>query len=150
MSFAACLLALTLTIYTEAGGEGDKGMELVADVIATRVTDERYPDTACKVVLQKSQFDWTKRLKHKDFNGLLTMQKKVFKTRPQTSQEKAAYAQAMFLASKVMKPGYKPKYHYTHFYSGTDRPYWAKGKKAFKYRNHYFLKLHKPKGKSNE
>ena len=144
MSFASCLLALTLTIYTEAGGEGNRGMEMVADVVATRAVEKHYPDTVCKVVLQKGQFDWTKRLKSKDFNGLLTKQKRILKSRPQTEREREAYAQAMFLASKVMKPGYKPKYRYTHFYSGTDKPYWAKGKKAFKHRNHYFVKLNKP------
>ncbi len=140
MSFLVCWLALTLNIYTEAGGEGTKGMEIVADTVITRVHNEKYPNDVCKVVLQSNQFNWTKRLKSKDFNGLIRYQEKLFAERKFGDKERHAYFQAAQIAYKVMKPGYIPKYKFVHFYSGSDKPYWAKGKRAYKYGNHYFLR----------
>lgn len=140
MSFVMCWLALTLNLYTEAGGEGKVGMELVADTVITRVQHEKYPNDICKVVLQPNQFNWTKRLKKKDFNGLIAYQEKLFKQRSFNDKERAAYMQAAWIAYKSMKPGYQPTYRYIHFYSGSDRPYWAKGKKVVRHGNHYFIR----------
>ena len=140
MSFIVCWLALTLNIYTEAGGEGKGGMERVADTVMTRVHNDKYPDNVCKVVMQPNQFSWTKRLKSKDYKGLMHYQKHVLNVRKFSDKERLAYMQAASIAYKALQPGYKPKYRFIHFYSGKDRPKWAKGKKAVKYRKHYFLR----------
>ena len=51
---------LAKNIYHEARGEGTKGMELVGNVTLNRVESDRYPDTICAVVYQRSQFSWTR------------------------------------------------------------------------------------------
>ena len=50
------------TILGEARGEGKAGMYAVACVIKRRIELKSYPNTATKVCLERSQFDyWTKR-----------------------------------------------------------------------------------------
>jgi len=44
-------------IYHEARGEGIEGMSAVASVIMNRVKDRRWPNSVCKVVYQKGQFE---------------------------------------------------------------------------------------------
>lgn len=52
------LLCLTMAIYHEARGEPILGQMAVAEVIINRVKDKRWPSTVCKVVKQKSQFEF--------------------------------------------------------------------------------------------
>ena len=138
MSWLLCWLALTLNIYTEAGGEGYKGMQMVADTVVTRVHHEKYPNDVSKVVLQKNQFSWTNRLKSKNLSGLVHYQSTLVKSRGFGDKERLAYLDAMKIAYKALQPNYKPKYRFIHFYSGTDKPKWAKGKRVVRYKNHYF------------
>lgn len=140
MSWVVCWLALSINIYTEAGGEDRRGMEMVSDTVITRVQNEKYPDTVCDVVFQPNQFNWTKHLKTKDFNGLIAYQQSLFNKRKFNDKERLAFMKASAVAFKSMKPDYKPKYKYLHFYSGTDKPKWAKGKKAVRHGNHYFIR----------
>ncbi|NKB99594.1 MAG: hypothetical protein GKR90_14010 [Pseudomonadales bacterium] len=54
---------LALAIYWEARGEGAAGMYAVGSVVVNRVSDERFPDTVCRVVKQGGesppcQFSW--------------------------------------------------------------------------------------------
>lgn len=140
MSWFMCWLALTLNIYTEAGGEGHKGMLMVADTVITRTLHKDYPDDAYHVVLQKKQFSWTKRLKSRNQKGLLAYQKHLLASKKlENSKELAAFLDAGQIAYMALRPNYKPRYKYTHFYSGTDKPKWANNKRAVKYKNHYFL-----------
>lgn len=44
------------TIYAEARGEGIAGMVAIAKVILNRFNHPAFPDTICKVVLQRKQF----------------------------------------------------------------------------------------------
>jgi len=50
---------LKLNIYHEARGEGTKGMLAVMQVTKARVLSKKFPNTICKVVYQKNQFEWT-------------------------------------------------------------------------------------------
>lgn len=50
---------LKLNLYHEARGEGDKGMIEVMKVTKARVLSRKFPNTICKVVYQKNQFEWT-------------------------------------------------------------------------------------------
>jgi len=56
------LRCLQQNIYYEARGEGEKGMQAVAEVTINRAKDPRYPKTVCGVVTQKAkgvcQFSW--------------------------------------------------------------------------------------------
>lgn len=141
MSWFMCWLALTLNIYTEAGGEGEQGMRMIADVAVTRTTHKDYPDNISKVILQPGQFSWTYNLKSRSEKGLVAYNKRLLKSKRMTNpKEREAYAIAMKVAYRALQPGYKPKYRYTHFYSGTDKPKWAKNKRAVRYGNHYFIK----------
>lgn len=57
----ADLEILARTIWGEARGEGQLGMEAVAAVIVNRVFDPRWPDTIAEVCLQPKQFScWNK------------------------------------------------------------------------------------------
>lgn len=67
--FAGCdynsqLQALALNIYHEARGEGEKGMQMVGEVVLNRVDHPKYPNTICKVVYQPGQFSWVKQIKN--------------------------------------------------------------------------------------
>jgi spore germination cell wall hydrolase CwlJ-like protein len=57
------ITCLARSIYWEARGEGDAGMEAIANVIMNRVGHEGFPDTICGVVKQgheqgACQFSW--------------------------------------------------------------------------------------------
>jgi len=49
-------LCVTTTIYGEAAGESYLGKWAVGQVIANRMADPRWPETACAVVQQRRQF----------------------------------------------------------------------------------------------
>lgn len=53
------LNCVAYTVMYESGNQPIKTQLAVADTIYTRVTDSRFPDSPCKVVLQKNQFHWT-------------------------------------------------------------------------------------------
>lgn len=140
MSWFMCWLALTLNIYTEAGGEGHHGMQMVADTVITRTTHKDYPNDAYHVVLQNKQFSWTSRIRSKTPKGLVAYQKKLLKSKRMSNpDERESFVDAGKIAYRALQPNYKPRYKYTHFYSGTDKPKWAKSKRAVKYKNHYFM-----------
>lgn len=140
MSWFFMWLAMTVNIYTEAGGEGEKGMELIADVVVARAQHKSFPNDITKVILQPGQFSWTTRLKSKNQAGLEAYNRRLMKSRRMNSpKEVEAYATAMKVAYRAIQPGYKPKHKYIYFFSGTDKPKWAKNKRAIKHGNHYFI-----------
>jgi len=49
---------LSRNIYFEAGNQSSIGKLAVGLVVMNRVASERYPNTICEVVNQKSQFSW--------------------------------------------------------------------------------------------
>ena len=54
------LECLAKNIYFEARGEPVEGQFAIAYVTLNRVDDERWPDSICDVVYQRSQFSWTR------------------------------------------------------------------------------------------
>lgn len=59
------LECLALNIYHEARNQSRNGKLLVGHVTLNRVESDRYPNSICKVVYQKSQFSWTHLIKDK-------------------------------------------------------------------------------------
>ena len=58
-SFNSWLTCIASAIYWEARGEPQRGRIAVGKVVMNRVLDSRWPDDACRVVLQPYQFTWT-------------------------------------------------------------------------------------------
>lgn len=50
------LVCMTKVLYHEGRGEGDKGLQLIAQTIINRTKDERFPDNVCSVVKQQGAF----------------------------------------------------------------------------------------------
>jgi len=55
------VFCLAKNIFHEAGIESDMGKYAVAQVTLNRVKSDKYPNTICKVVLQRYQFSWANR-----------------------------------------------------------------------------------------
>lgn len=55
--YAKEIACLAKAIYHEAKGESTLGMIAVGHVILNRTKSDVYPDTVCKVVYQRGQFD---------------------------------------------------------------------------------------------
>lgn len=54
----------TDNLYYEARGESMIGIVLVGETVINRMEDERWPNTACKVINQKGQFSWAGQYKY--------------------------------------------------------------------------------------
>ena len=114
---AACLIL-------EAGGEGERGMELVREVICTRASERRMNEA--RVCLQRLQFSC--------FNGIDW----------HTAVEKAAKHPRWNLAVKLA--GSKPLTDHTkranHYCTVNISPSWAKGRTpVLVHRNHKFYRI---------
>ena len=57
--FAEALVCIALNVYHEARDQPFIGQVAVAQVVMNRVYDDRYPNTACKVVKQGPTYSWT-------------------------------------------------------------------------------------------
>lgn len=131
MTFAEAVLAMTLNLFFEARGEGERGMQAVADVTITRVEDKRYPNNIQDVVLQRRQFSWTHtKLKPSERNlqGLMSMQRHILHSGKFKSKDIEAYRRAEKVARKTLQAGYKPRIKFTHFHNTKVNPSWAKYK----------------------
>ena len=60
------LACLATAIYFEARGEPMVGQVAVAQVVMSRVADQRYPDTVCEVVKQGYYYSWNAELPIRD------------------------------------------------------------------------------------
>ena len=76
---------LAKNIYFESRGEPEAGQFMVGFVTLNRMRDERWPDTICKVVYQRNQFEWTR-------NGLSN-----------TPRKGELYNKAIYIASIVLQ-----------------------------------------------
>ncbi|MGL5581838.1 MAG: cell wall hydrolase [Cetobacterium sp.] len=139
--FEMLLLVLTLNLYMEAGGEGERGMEAVADVVVTRVMSDHYPDDAFEVVMQKAQFSWVREQKVKDFDDLMALQQRVLNKASRNPKSLEAYRRAEKIARKTLQTGYKPSKYYTHFHNMSVMPKWAKGRYGRPIGNHVFYRI---------
>jgi spore germination cell wall hydrolase CwlJ-like protein len=110
------------TILGEARGEGEHGMKLVADVIHSRVKSKAYPNSPGDVVRQPFQF----------YGSAYRC--------PNWETKEAQYAKKL---AKELVSGKDPlpNTEYTHFWSGTKLPNWAKGSIPFQFRNHKFIHI---------
>jgi len=54
------LSCIAMAVYFEARGESTMGQRAVAEVIMNRVSDHRWPSSACEVVKQTRQFSFYK------------------------------------------------------------------------------------------
>jgi len=54
------LSCIAMAVYFEARGESTVGQRAVAEVIMNRVSDPRWPSSACEVVKQSRQFSFYK------------------------------------------------------------------------------------------
>lgn len=69
MISSAIGLCLAIAIYAESRGESDQGKIAVANVIVNRA--EHSNKNICKVINQKGQFTWNKRIRVKDHQSFL-------------------------------------------------------------------------------
>ncbi len=53
------LMCMAVAVYFEARGEPLEGQYAVAQVVANRVEDRRYPDNVCDVVFEPRAFSFT-------------------------------------------------------------------------------------------
>jgi len=70
------LMCLAVVIFFEARGETIDGQYAVAEVVMNRVTDQRYPDTVCDVVFEKSAFTGAKKSGLPKTNNKITVEAK--------------------------------------------------------------------------
>ena len=142
MEHSMALLALVLSIYQEARGESIAGMQVVADTVYTRVHDPRWASNYTEVVLEAKQFTWVTKHNIKEHGDLIDLQARILQSKHFTKKDRLAYRQATQIATRVLSQGYKPKYRFTHFYSGK-APIWAKHRSKVKIGNHTFIHIKK-------
>lgn len=140
MKFIFVWLALSLNTYMEAGNQGDKGMQMVADVVINRVNDDRFPNDVMSVLLQKNQFSWSSVLSQRNEKGFLEYYKKLDRTRLNNYGERANFEKAVKISFCALMPWHKTQHNYHFFYSGKKKPYWARNKQVFQHKGHYFVK----------
>ena len=105
------LLCLATAIFFEARNEPIEGQYFVAEVVINRVKDERYPDTVCGVVFQKSQFSFTSDSASDDMTDYNTF------------FDAAMQAQAKGIAEVVLKRG-ETSITSTHYHTVDVDPFW--------------------------
>jgi spore germination cell wall hydrolase CwlJ-like protein len=102
------LMCLAVAVYFEARGEPIDGQMAVAEVVMNRVEDERYPDTVCAVVYDRSSFSFTQDSKPDRL--------------PKKSTE--AKRRAMQVASNVLH-GSRVGITSTHYHTVSVDPFWS-------------------------
>ena len=74
-------ICLATAIYHEANTESLQGKEAVANVILNRVKSNKYPNSVCSVISQKSQFSWYRKVKHNYTNETLNIARRMLHNR---------------------------------------------------------------------
>lgn len=92
---------LSETVWREARGETWDGKVAVAKVVLNRTKTSPYPNTVCGVVLQRGQFQWTKKWKQ-DQHDL----------------------HSILVANYVLDHNPLPHFKSTHFHNHTVKPRW--------------------------
>jgi spore germination cell wall hydrolase CwlJ-like protein len=117
------LACMATAIYFEARGEPMVGQVAVAQVIMSRVYDERYPDTICDVVKQGYYYSWDKTIPIRD--------KCQFSFwcdgKPENIKDEDAYFWATEVAQAVMVGTlYDTTQGATHYHAYYVQPSWSK------------------------
>ena len=117
------LACMATAIYFEARGEPMVGQVAVAQVIMSRVYDERYPDTVCDVVKQGYYYSWDKTIPIRD-----KCQFSVWcDGKPETIKDEDAYFWATEVAQAVMVGTlYDTTQGATHYHAYYVQPSWSK------------------------
>jgi hypothetical protein len=118
------------TLMKEAGGEGQRGMEAVANVIRNRLTSGRYGDTAKDVVVAPKQFSpWNEEARGTNADPRLA------------DPSSPLYQTAAQISRRVLGgEGEDITGGATHFYNPKlANPKWAAGKEGLDIGNHRFL-----------
>lgn len=120
------LECLALNIYHEARNQSRNGKLLVGHVTLNRVESDRYPNSICKVVYQKSQFSWTHLIKNK------------------TPRDKESWQESLDLARLLIKRTFDRSKGSMYYYNPkkvTKTPNWAKKfKRVMIVGDHHFYK----------
>lgn len=104
-------MCMVCNCFYEASTESDLGMNLVTRVVLTRMQHKGYPDSACSVVHQKSQFSWTQSSKKRN------------STIPKNSGQQATYDKCVRNVAQGIKDGGSFGVHYHASYVN---PRWAR------------------------
>jgi spore germination cell wall hydrolase CwlJ-like protein len=120
---------VTLTILAEARGEGEDGMSAVAQVILNRSRERGI--SCAKVCVQPWQFSC--------FNGNKPTIERLNKFKNSHVYEIASHLAASLNFDRDVMPGFTANHYYAH--STIKPPYWAKGQKGVKIKNHTFYTL---------
>ena len=117
------LSCLAMAIYFEARGEPMVGQVAVAQVVMTRVEDERFPNTVCDVVKQGQYYKW---------NPEIPIRNKCHFSfwcdgKPETIKDKEAYLWAEEVARATMAGVlYDTTQGATHYHAYWVLPAWSK------------------------
>lgn len=112
MILNTALTCLALNLYFEARSEPILAQVAVGQVTLNRVDSQKFPNSICEVVTQKSQFSW--------FSDGLS-------DRP---REKAAWLRSLALAELMLEKPVKVACvgKSTHYHASYVSPYWSKSK----------------------
>ncbi len=80
-------MCLALNVFFEARHETTESQLAVAEVTLNRVADNRYPNTVCEVVWDKSQFSWTHDGIHDDPSRMSYLDRKAWEDIQELSSE---------------------------------------------------------------
>jgi spore germination cell wall hydrolase CwlJ-like protein len=105
------VFCLAKNIFHEAGTEPDIGKYAVAQVTLNRVLSRKYPNTICKVVLDRYQFSWAN-------------QRSRHWTRPKGPNWDRSYQ----IAQDVMDSGYRVKglENVRYYHADYVKPHWSR------------------------
>ena len=106
-------LCLTVAIYYEARGEPIEGQAAVAQVILNRVQHPDFPDDACAVMLEDSQFSFVAEVGTKNLIPVMLERATA-----------AAIARTGKVALEVVE-GYHTHITSTHYHATYVDPFWA-------------------------
>lgn len=115
MAMEYAVLALAITVYQEAGGDGHRGMQAVADTAIVRLHDSKFPNTVEGVLLQSGQFQWHRLGRHKTVGDLQRIKKHLISQKEPRTANPVIWNEALSIAQAATAPGYKPTYHFRHF-----------------------------------
>lgn len=118
---------LAKNIYFEAKGESRLGQIAVANVTLNRVMSEKFADSVCGVVYERSQFSWVKTTKRKKS---VKMDEKLF-------QEILELATVVYLTYDPLKDVTRGA---TRFHAKNVHPKWKDVQKTAKIGGHVFYR----------
>ena len=116
------LACLATAIYFEARGEPMVGQVAVAQVVMSRVNDERFPNEVCDVVKQGYYYSWKPNV------PILHQCQFSFwcDGKPETIRDKQAYQWAIHIAEATMRGElYDTTQGATHYHAYYVRPSWS-------------------------